>query len=451
MLTSKLYVVNSVDLISSVQRIPKILAFPPMEAKFATTMCGSSKESDKILANNLNGEQGDWGYFHDAHVSMGSALAPGPGLDGMNRVMIQNIQHSLDKLESQEGQAVLLKLGEWSRHEITMATTNSVYGQGNPFRDPGVEKAFWEFEKGLVMILVNRLPSLTARKAIRARDQVADAFRVYFEAKKHVHGSMLVQNRYNTSMKNKVSVQDIARFEVGNSIATLVNTAPAVFWMLFYFYSNPALLKECRDKVESVIANTKEKNRTRRTVDITSVKQNCPVLTSAFQEVLRQRTLGAQVRQVMQDTMLDGRYLLKKDMTVIMPSLAVHTDPAVWGPDVSEFNHRRFMKGNKTKPNPRALRAFGGGTTLCPGRHFSTTEILATVVMCILRYDLIPLDGNWTPPKTEKSNIAAVVMEPDTDITVKVVTREGTADCKWDFKLPDSNMVFGVVAEDRHD
>ncbi|KAL8878165.1 MAG: hypothetical protein Q9198_003970 [Flavoplaca austrocitrina] len=178
------------------------------------------------------------------------------------------------------------------------------------------------------------------------------------------------------------------------------------------------------------------------------------MLTSAFQEVLRQRTLGVQVRQVMRDTMLDGKYLLKKDATIIMPSLVIHTDPAVWGSNILQFDHKRFAKGNKSqsqKPNLKALRAFGGGTTLCPGRHFATTEILATVVMFILRYNLTPLDGTWTPPKTEKTNIAWVVMEPDTDIRVKVEPRENTADCEWDFKLGDSDMIFGVAAEDRHD
>ena len=141
MLTSKLYVVNSIDLISSIQRLPKVLAFPPIEAKFAMTICASSKEGNEIIANNLNGEDGDWGYSHDLYTSMHAALAPGSGLDGMNRIMIQNIAHSLNGLKG--GQVMEIKLGEWSRHEITMATTNSVYGRCNPFKDPKVEKAFW--------------------------------------------------------------------------------------------------------------------------------------------------------------------------------------------------------------------------------------------------------------------------------------------------------------------
>ncbi|KAL9028221.1 MAG: hypothetical protein Q9180_007199, partial [Flavoplaca navasiana] len=142
MLTSKLYVVNSIDLISSIQRLPKVLAFPPIEAKFAMTICASSKEGNQIIANNLNREDGDWGYSHDLYTSMHAALTPGSGLDGMNRIMIQNIAHSLNGLKPPGGQVMEIKLGEWSRHEITMATTNSVYGRCNPFKDPKVEKAF---------------------------------------------------------------------------------------------------------------------------------------------------------------------------------------------------------------------------------------------------------------------------------------------------------------------
>lgn len=311
------------------------------------------------------------------------------------------------------------------------------------------------------MLLVNILPSLTARKGNRAREIVANAFTDYFEAKHHESGSMLVQNRFETSRKHKIPIADIARYEVGGSIAVLVNTAPAAFWILFYMFSNPDVLQDCRDEVGTITAAVTDPStgHIKRTLDITGIKQNCPILTSTFQEVLRQRTLGMQVRQVMQDTMLDDTYLLKKDAMVLMPSLVVHTDPTVWGPDVSAFNHKRFTKestkaskpgGSTKKPNPKAFRAFGGGTTLCPGRHFATTEILATVVMMIMRYDLIPVaGGTWVAPKTENTNIAAVVMEPDTDIEVTVVPRPGFEDGEWEFKLADSEMVFAVAAEDR--
>ncbi|KAL9581979.1 MAG: hypothetical protein Q9212_003566 [Teloschistes hypoglaucus] len=453
--TSKLYVVNSVEIISAVQRYPKALAFPPFEAKFATTVCASSKESNDIIALNLNGEDGDWGYSHDFHQSMRSALAPGAGIDGMNRVMIQNLAGALERLRPTDGQPTKIGLADWTRHEITLATTNSVYGVHNPFKHPRIERAFWEFENGLVMILIDVLPSLTARSSCRAREVVGEAFREYFEAKHHKTGSILVQNRYNTSVENKMPVADIARHELVGSFAILVNTAPATFWLLFFIFSHPEVLEECREEVGKMIRISSEEGQAKTTLDITGIKQNCPTLTSTYQEVLRQRTLGVQARQVMKDITLDNTYLLKKGATVMMPSLVVHTDPAVWGSDVSDFNHKRFTnKGSSRnkevhRPSPKAFRVFGGGSTLCPGRHFATTAILSAVVMFIMRYDIVPVGGQWISPKTDKTNIASVVMEPDTDIQVEVTPRKGFADGKWEFGLADSKMVFGIVAEDQ--
>lgn len=207
-----------------------------------------------------------------------------------------------------------------------------------------------DFEAATVMLLINIFPSLTARKGNRAREIVANAFTEYFEAKHHESGSMPVQKRFETSVKHKIPIADIARYEVGGSIAVLVNTAPAAFWVLFYMFSNPDVLQDCRDEVRTIITAVTGSSGgpTKRTLNVTSIKQNCPILTSTFQEVLRQRTLGMQVRQVMHDTMLDDTYLLKKDAMVLMPSLVVHTDPTVWGPDASAFNHKRFItKGPK--------------------------------------------------------------------------------------------------------
>ncbi|KAL8775481.1 MAG: hypothetical protein Q9203_003801 [Teloschistes exilis] len=390
-------------------------------------------------------------------------MTPGTGLDGLNRVMIQNIAGSLESLRPIDGQPSRIGLAEWSRHEVTLATTNSVYGEHNPFKDPKVEQAFWEFESHIVMILINVLPTLTSRSSCRAREVVGGAFRKYFERKHHENGFMLVRNRYNTGKKYKISIVDIAQHEIGDAIAPLINTAPATFWVLFYIYSHPEVLEKCRQEAGHIMRVSIEEGHHKRTLDITGIKQNCPTLTSTYQEVLRQRTLAAEIRQVMQDTMLDNTYLLKKGGTIIMPSAVVHTDPAVWGPDALDFNHKRFavkagssstlsltpqQKGVK-RPNPKAFRVFGGGTTLCPGRHFATTEILAMVLMFIMRYDLTPVEGRWVAPLTGKTNNAAMLMEPDTDVQVDVTPRQGFEEGRWEFSLAaGSETVFELASED---
>lgn len=304
-------------------------------------------------------------------------------------------------------------------------------------------------------LLVGILPSLTAHNGLAGRAKVVKAFEQYFQANGHQQASVLMKTRYETSAKNGISVEDIARFEVGGAIAILVNTAPAVFWMLLLVYYHPGLVGELREEIDKMLAEQISDGETIRSLDITSLKTNCPLLTSTFQEVLRYRSMGTSIRQVMEDTVLDGKWLLKKDCMIQMPSRVIHKDNSIWGSDVDEFNPRRFMKDepqktqNGRRPNATAFRAFGGGTTLCPGRHFATNEILAVVTMFIMRYDMKPTTGEWSLPTTQNTNVAAVVMEPDTDVEVEISVREGFEEGQWAFDLKDSGMVFAVVAEDR--
>jgi len=116
----------------------------------------------------------------------------------------------------------------------------------------------------------------------------------------------------------------------------------------------------------------------------------------------------------MHDTLLQNRYLLKKDSMILMPSVVVHSDPKLWGHTVDEFNHKRFLRpspsangAKSTKqqqqqqqqklPLPSAFRAFGGGTTLCPGRQFATTVTMAVTTMFVTRYEMRPVAnrGRW--------------------------------------------------------
>lgn len=79
-------------------------------------------------------------------------------------------------------------------------------------------------------------------------------------------------------------------------------------------------------------------------------------------------------------------------------------------------------------------------------------EILAVVSMCvIIRFDMKPNSGEWVMPKEYHTNVAAVLMEPDTDIEAVVELRKGYEDGRWAFGLRDSEMNFAVVHEDRID
>ena len=138
-----MYVITKLDLIQATQKQPKILAFAPIEAKFASRVCGVSQEAEAIVNDNVNGEEGDTGLSMESYAAMRAALSPGPDFDEMNRKMIENVAASLDGLRLQTSQPVKIGLSKWFRRNVTAASTNSVYGPHNPFKDQSVVDAFW--------------------------------------------------------------------------------------------------------------------------------------------------------------------------------------------------------------------------------------------------------------------------------------------------------------------
>jgi len=279
------------------------------------------------------------------------------------------------------------------------------------------------------------------------------AFVRYFEQKGHLEGSALMRTRFEHSTEYKIPVEDIARFEVGNTIGILTNTAPGSFWLVYYLYSNPVALAECREELSNGIsdATTTSANgekATTRTIDMSRVKTSCPTLLSTFQEVLRFHSVGSSTRMVMQNHLLDGKYLLKKGSTIMIPAPVHHTNPNAWGNDVHEFDHRRFHPKNK-RHSAVSFRGFGGGTTLCPGRNFASTEILAFAAIMVLRFDVRPVKGEWGHISTYKADMWEQTPMPDEDIEVEIRPRvqEGH-DVKWKILVTESDRAMPLAAED---
>ena len=204
----------------------------------------------------------------------------------------------------------------------------------------------------------------------------------------------------------------------------MTNTAPACFWAIFFIYATPGILSEIRQSLDSTFSENDKDRGTGRDFNIENIKERCPLLVSTVSETLRYCSLGGSVRQVTEDTVLDGRWLLKKGGIVQMPSRILHKDPSSWGDDVDDFNPRRFMKDSKSSPKHAAnFRPFGGGTTICPGRHFATNTILAIAALFVRHYDLKPTAEAWVVPSAENTALSEFMMEPDVDVEVEVLPR----------------------------
>lgn len=288
-------------------------------------------------------------------------------------------------------------------------------------------------------------PRLFASTAFKARQRLTDAFVAYTCAGHYKQGSALVQARYTHSTSFGLKPQEVGGIEVSGAFAVLGSTAPAAFWLMHHLFSEPALLDECRAEVSALVVEQDGVS----TIDVTAVKSKCPVLLATLQEVFRFRHIGVSARVVLkEESLLDGKYSLKKDSMLMIPTTIMHTDPDSWGPTVSVFDHRRFLPEN-IKAIPRtAYRPFGGGHVLCPGRHFVTTEILAFAALVLLRFDITPAadGGKWNDVTFEKTSLTVSLPMPDDPVRVHIRPREPSR--KWRVELAESDDAVGIAAED---
>lgn len=246
----------------------------------------------------------------------------------------------------------------------------------------------------------------------------------------------MTQARHSAATKYGVTPWNQGRLEVGTLLGILANATPSSFYMLVHIYSDPALLQDIRDELEATsILNVPGERK--RSLCVITMREKCRLLHSTFQELLRLHAQGAGARFVREDTLLDGQYLLKKGMVIQMPMAVMHSDPSIWGPDAREFQPRRFLKqnaaGNESKAALTAYRPFGGGVSMCPGRHFATLGVLALMACIILRFDIVPSHSEWSIPEPQQESLSTNVFPPKKDLKVRFIQRQGFEDIGWDY------------------
>ncbi|KAL2014914.1 hypothetical protein VTK56DRAFT_7007 [Thermocarpiscus australiensis] len=174
---------------------------------------------------------------------------------------------------------------------------------------------------------------------------------------------------------------------------------------------------------------------------------------SCYRETLRYTVHQVITRTVVEDTTIhDGngnQYLLRKGNVVQMSIGASHVVEGYWGADAHRFKPDRFLdfanrKGEDTGPgSQKAMRAafqpFGGGSHLCPGRHFAFAEIMAILTTLLLGYEVEPLTGSeWKLPGFATSSVVDAVTKParhGEGFGVRIRRRQGWEGVRWKYEL----------------
>jgi hypothetical protein len=453
MLTGKMYAVWDPYLVAAGLRSKSLSTTPHIID--ATPVLAQVKESTADLLRSPEGP-----LLVDrmmGHVI--PATFKGASLQRLNQTALAGLASQLSTLSpSSNSTAVPIpNAWLWLRRLLTSATSKAIYGTGDPFAaDDKVETALWDLEKNLLKLTLN-WPSFLVPTGHRARKLLFDALTPYYSAGHDADPSTsdFVRNRAAELRAAGIPDDDVARVEIMLPFAALANTVPLLFWLFGHVFSRPELVAKLRGEVEGLIT-TKRDGEVGLLVTTTAIEERCPLLMSCYRETLRRTVHQVSTRTAVEDTVLSDRggrqYLLKKDSVVQLVIGAGHGMEEYWGEDADEFKPERFLghmnggrkgDGDDGPGSAKAMRAafqpFGGGTHLCPGRHFAFTEMMAVMATLLLGYEVEPLGGTkWQLPPFATRSVIDAVTKParhGEGFGVRIGRRQGWEDVRWRYEL----------------
>ena len=430
-----MYIVTDPSLAATVQRASKALSFTPIVPDVTKRVLGLSPKTVAQIRQNLDPEPGDpRGFLADMHDMVYSYLGPGELLNEFSYDAARELHRQLtiyaDGLQQGGLESETVDLLSWLQHFVTIGTARFLYGPKNPIEaQPELEQGFWDFDRGLGPLLIDFFPSFTARKPYRGREALIKAFVKYLDAGQHkAGGSKFVQRRIDIANEYGWDLDNIARSELSFLFAGITNTAITTFWAVLYIFARPELLTVIRTELGLATKDTEDASE----LSIDHIRNDSPVLQAVVRECMRFNSDNFSTRLVKTDTMLADKYFLREGSVLQVAGGVIHAEASIWGEDANVWNHERFLEidSKERTVHPAAFRAFGGGKTLCPGRHFAMSEILCFVAMVVMMFDIEGLDegGRIRVPEKEDGVLPVHILEPrGGSPKVKVGLRGGKA------------------------
>jgi cytochrome P450 len=158
-------------------------------------------------------------------------------------------------------------------------------------------------------------------------------------------------------------------------------TSGALSFALYYLIQNPEVLARAKAEVDALWGTSD--NPKPAYGDVAKLRYVRAVLDEALR---LWPTAPGYLRVARKDTVLGGRYRIKRGQWVLVVLPLVQRDPRVW-PDPERFDPDRFAPG-QMKSRAHAYKPFGTGQRACIGRQFALHESVLTLALILHRYDL---------------------------------------------------------------
>ncbi|XP_050237848.1 cytochrome P450 CYP749A22-like [Mercurialis annua] len=190
---------------------------------------------------------------------------------------------------------------------------------------------------------------------------------------------VLIKAYKETDKTKKITIQDIIDECKTFYIAGHETTSSLLTWCMFLLAIHSDWQQKARQEVIEVLGQQKPTSD-----ELTRLK----IMSMIVNETLRlYAPITNLIREVKKGSKL-GKLSAPARMDLLVPPLAMHQDPEIWGDDAHLFKPERFAEGvaKATKNNIAAFVPFGLGPRNCVGMNFALAETKIALSMILQRY-----------------------------------------------------------------
>ncbi|KAL7788825.1 cytochrome P450 [Trichoderma afarasin] len=357
-------------------------------------------------------------------------LFPGEGLDFLENSFLEwfDVHMNIGKLHTVCPYAlkstdvdIVLPLMEWCSDFFTRAGQRAYFGDELDQIDATLAKEFVIYDE-LSWQVLYQYPDFLTREMKRSKDIIQRALKKYIQLPQSQRSG---EAWFTKVMENEMRALDISEDDIATMFMAIywainTSTRKAAFWLLTYILHAPSLINVIREETKAAFSSEDGK------INLEHLHNQCPQLNAMWNETIRMSSYAASVRFITQDTVIGGK-VLRKGNRLMIPFRQLHFDRGVFGETADSFDHERFLK-KATLTQSNNWRPFGGGNTMCPGRHMAKRSVLLFVAMLLHRFD-VEMDGYQPIPAAEEGKPVLGIMsiKGTDDLRVRLTTRKAKA------------------------
>jgi cytochrome P450/NADPH-cytochrome P450 reductase len=289
-------------------------------------------------------------------------------------------------------------------HDMTALTLDTIGLCGFDYRfNSFYREDYHPFVESLVrsletIMMTRGLPLEGLWMRSRKRDLAADAAfmnkmvdEIIAERRKNADATAAKKDMLNAMMTgvDRVSGEQLDDVNIRYQINTFLiagheTTSGMLSCAIYALLKHPQVLEKAYEEVDRVLGpDTDAKPTYQQVTQLTYITQ---VLKEALRLWPPAPIYGI---APLQDEVIGGKYKLKKDTFIAVLVLALHRDPAVWGPNPDAFNPDNFSPEAEAKRPINAWKPFGNGQRACIGRGFAMHEAALAIGMILQRFRLV--------------------------------------------------------------